>query len=98
VLSISSFGDHFYCPVLALKVANGARDVTAPTTSVVVLDLIVGENWLVTVAEESSVFLTIRARYRGENHIGRLSAGTLAASLLDWHLTEYLGALQVFEG
>lgn len=52
--------------------------------------MIVGTRWLITVHREQVRYLSdFRAQDKGETDIGKLSPALLAASLLDWHLTQY---------
>lgn len=54
------------------------------------LGMIVGTRWLITVHREPVRYLSdFRAQDKGETDIGKLSPALLAASLLDWHLTQY---------
>jgi Mg2+ and Co2+ transporter CorA len=73
-----------------------SRDLGIPKK--VRLDFVVGDNWLVTIADEELTFLReFRAQDRGETLIGALSSAALAASLLDWHLTRYLESFERLE-
>lgn len=97
--SLSNYGDYFHCSIVALRAVATKNGGGPIMPSSVRLDLVVGKNWLITVADEELVFLReFRDRDRGETLIGKLSSGTLAASLLDWHLGAYLAALETLEG
>jgi Mg2+ and Co2+ transporter CorA len=62
------------------------------------LDLLIGKNWLVTVADEEIAFLAeFREEDRGETLLGTLSSASLAAALLDAHLTRFLSGLEEVE-
>lgn len=62
------------------------------------LGFIVGARWLLTIHDTPIRYLQgFTAQDKGETAIGRLSPGELAASLLDWHLTEYLSEVAAIE-
>ncbi|TZG25760.1 magnesium transporter CorA family protein [Sphingomonas montanisoli] len=62
------------------------------------LGFVVGKRWLVTVHTEPVEFLQgFRKQDKGETRIGSLSPSLLVASLLDWHLSEFLHAVSVIE-
>jgi hypothetical protein len=50
----------------------------------------IGEKWLLTLHDQPAEFLdNFREQDRAESKVGLLTPSTLAASLLDWMLTEY---------
>ena len=54
------------------------------------LGFIVGDRWLLTIHAAPVAYLNaFTAQDKGETAIGKLSPALLAASLLDWHLTQY---------
>jgi magnesium transporter len=62
------------------------------------LGFVVGKRWLVTIHRREIDFLRgFRAQDKGETRIGSLSPSLLVASLLDWHLSEFLHAVAVIE-
>lgn len=62
------------------------------------LGMIVGKKWLITVHREPVRYLSdFRAQDKGETEIGKLSPALLAASLLDWHLTQYFEEVSKIE-
>lgn len=62
------------------------------------LDFIVGARWILTVHGGHIHFLrAFRAQDKAETMIGALSAPSLAASLLDWHLEGYFEAVAHIE-
>lgn len=62
------------------------------------LGFVVGKRWLVTLRRCEIDFLRgFRAQDKGETRIGSLSPSLLVASLLDWHLSEFLHAVSVIE-
>jgi magnesium transporter len=84
--------------VIALNPSDEVKGNGPPLPTGQHLDLVIGKNWLVTAEEEElQFFREFRERDRGETVIGGLTSGTLAASLLDWHLTTYLTALEELE-
>jgi len=97
--SPADFDDHFRFAVVALGADAPKRshdELKIPEK--IRLDFVVGENWLVTIAEQELAFLNdFRTQDRGETLIGALSSAALAASLLDWHLTRYLESFERLE-
>jgi magnesium transporter len=62
------------------------------------LAMIVGDRWLVTIhAAPIAYLIAFTAQDKGETVIGKLSPSLLAASLLDWHLTEYFAEVADIE-
>jgi magnesium transporter len=97
LLILNNYGDHFHCSVIALNPSEAKKENGPPLPTGVHLDLVIGTDWLVTAQEELKFLHEFRERDRGETVIGALNSGTLAASLLDWHLTAYLTALEELE-
>ncbi len=98
-LALNNYGSYFHCDVIALgdQEQNGKANAPKPPKTTR-LDFVVGPNWLVTVADaELSFLVEFRDQDRGESLIGVLSSASLAASLLDWHLTKYLAGLEALE-
>jgi Mg2+ and Co2+ transporter CorA len=97
-LTLSNYEDYFHLDVLAIPdhPAKDADRLEPP--KIVRLDVIAGENWLLTVTPEKVDFLDdFTEQYRGETTIGGLSSPAFAAAVLDWHLSEYLDALEAVE-
>ena len=62
------------------------------------LGFIVGKRWLLTVHAAPIEYLTaFTAQDKGETAIGKLGPALLAASLLDWHLTQYFAEVAAIE-
>lgn len=62
------------------------------------LYFLIAEHWLITIRDGEVPFLVdFRDKDRGETEIGALSPAVLAASLLDWHLDAYFGAISRIE-
>jgi magnesium transporter len=54
----------------------------------------IGEKWLLTLHDQPAEFLdNFREQDRAESKVGLLTPSTLAASLLDWMLTEYYSSV-----
>jgi Mg2+ and Co2+ transporter CorA len=95
---LNNYGEYFHCTVIS------AGDDEATETSLpfsfrgIRLDFLVGREWLVTIADEELPFLTeFQKQDRSDTLIGVLSSASLAASLLDWHLTTFLARLERLE-
>jgi magnesium transporter len=62
------------------------------------LGFVVSARWVLTIHAEPVEYLTaFKAQDKGETKIGKLSPALLAASLLDWHLTQYFGEVADIE-
>lgn len=96
---LNRHGEYFHAAFRAIADRQQGRESEAPPDlEVVRLDLLIGKNWLVTVADEEIAFLTdFREEDRGETLLGALSSASLAAALLDLHLTRFLSALEEVE-
>lgn len=83
------------------KAANASNDLSNTVEADVPhaqLGFVVGQRWLATVHGKPIEFLRgFRAQDKGETRIGSLSPSLLVASLLDWHLSEFLHAVSVIE-
>lgn len=93
-------GEYFHCALWAIADREPAerRDAPPPALEGVRLDLLIGRNWLITVADHEIAFLSeFREEDRGETLLGALSSASLAAALLDTHLTRFLSALEEVE-
>lgn len=63
------------------------------------LDFLAGDGYVVTVHAEPVGFLDEYAReVHGTADLGRISAASFLAALLDWHLTTYFRVLELVEG
>jgi Mg2+ and Co2+ transporter CorA len=98
---LNRHGEYFHCALWAIadREPPGDRPAEPPELKAVRLDLLIGKNWLVTAADEEIAFLAdFRDEDRGETLLGVLSSASLAAALLDLHLTRFLSALEEVEG
>ncbi len=96
--SLDNYGDYFHFDVPA--VTRGAGDAKRLPRSAgrARLDFVVAPQWLITVHSAELDFLRqFREQDKGETLIGALTGPQVAASLLDWHLDAYLGALEDVE-
>lgn len=87
---VDNFGSYyqFHVPVASSEGAEADRR----------LDLVIGQNWLLTVRDGELDFLkAFRGQDKAETVIGGLSAHALAASLLDWHLETYFAEASAVE-
>ena len=97
-LALNNYEDYFHLDVLAIPrhPSKDSGHLKPPKTAR--LDIISGENWILTVTPEKFDFLEdFTAQFRGETSIGSLSSAAFAAAILDWHLTEFLEALEAVE-
>ena len=70
------------------------RGATARHTPDEILTFFVGEKWLMTLHDRPVEFLQkFRDQDKEESKVGLLSPSSLAASLLDWMLTEYYASV-----
>ena len=99
VPALHNYGKYFQCDVIALADRESGSPGGPPRPPKTLrLDFLVGSNWLVTIAGAELAFLReFRDQDRGETLIGGLSSASLAAALLDWHLTRYLAGLEELE-
>jgi Mg2+ and Co2+ transporter CorA len=92
---LDNYGEYFQFDVLGLANGherNGERALTKRQP--VHLGFLVGSQWIITVHDGELPFLQgFRDQDKGETLTGALSPATLAASLLDWHLTTYFDAV-----
>jgi len=95
---LNNYGDHFHCSVVSPNIQDTTETRLPRSPETVRFDLLVGETWLLTVADKELDFLTeFRKQDRSETLIGVLSPASLAASLLDWHLTAFFVSLERLE-
>jgi magnesium transporter len=95
---LNNYGDHFHCSVVSPNIQDATETRLPRSPETVRFDLLVSETWLLTVAEKELDFLTeFRKQDRSETLIGILSPASLAASLLDWHLTAFFMGLERLE-
>ena len=89
---LQNFGDYFHAKAVAVRHGENL------TFDGIVIGLLVGKNFVVTVRQESVECLEqLRERERGDTDLGILTAESFAASLLDWHLSTYFEAVSAFE-
>ena len=85
-------GDFFWLRVVGVEQTQGL------SYSGGVLNVIASANLVLTCHSGPISFLDgIRAREAGETDLGRLSAASFTASILDWHLATYFDAAAKFE-
>ena len=100
---LQNFGDHIQ---IAVETAPAIVDVEAfaikggsPTKPHMRLDLVIGEEWLLTIHDGEIEFIrAFRAQDRAETTIGSLTTHDFAASLLDLHLEAYFQEVARIEG
>lgn len=81
--------------VTALAVSDEERD---PAREVVVIDCLIGANWVLTVHErEIAVIEDFRGRAEGGSELGALGAPSFLATLLEWVVTSYARAFTEIE-
>ena len=96
--TLDNYGDYFHCDVPAVMRQPKAQGGLPRTAAPARLDFIVAPQWLITVHAAAIDFLQqFRDQDKGETMIGALTGPQVAASLLDWHLEAYLGALEDVE-
>lgn len=77
---------------------SSARLSKNKDSEIVMIDYIVGKNFVVTVHEgEIEYFEEFRKRERGETEIGKLDAESFLATLLDLHIVSYFRAMEEIE-
>jgi len=95
--TLKNYGEYFHLDVPTIDQEEN-KDKKLETPKALRLDFLVSEQWLVTVHQKDVPFLTeFREQDRGETLIGNLSPASLVASLLDWHLSGYLAAIERLE-
>ena len=96
--ALSNYGDYVQFDVPAIANQHESKSGPPKVPHTLKLDFIIAKQWLVTVHDEEVSFLTqFREQDRGETLIGNLTPASLAASLLDWHLSSYLIAVERLE-
>lgn len=97
-IALNNYGDYFELDVVTIPGHPAIAGNKSPNLTKAKLHFIVGRLWLITVHTEEIAFLSeFREQDRGETLIGALSPASLTASLLDWHLSAYLGVMESFE-
>ena len=94
---VENYGDYFHLPLLAiLPLKTDAERLALPKT--VPFSMVVGKLWLLTMHDKELPYLVqFRDQDRADTLIGKLSSAALASSLLDWHLSTYLDAVERVE-
>lgn len=98
---LNRHGEYFHCALwsIADREPRGDGGAAPPDIETVRLDMIIGKNWLITVEDQDIAFLSeFREQDRGTTLIGALSSASMAAALLDLHLTRFLAGLEEVEG
>jgi len=95
---LKNFGEYVQFDVVAIASDSGTGgSPKQPETTR--LDFLFSKQWLLTVQDQELGFVEqFRAKDRGETLIGNLSPASLAAALLDSHLTAFLASVETFEG
>ncbi len=95
---LANYGDYVHFDVAAIEPREGAATGAVKPNRSIRLDMAMGQGWLLSVHDKPIGFLdAFRDQDRGETRIGGLTPASLAAALLDWHLTAYLSALEDVE-
>jgi len=96
--ALANHADYFHCDLLAVlphAEPNGRLPRAAKAAR---LDFVVAPQWLITLHADDLPFLRdFRDQDKAETLIGGLTGPQVAASLLDWHLEAFLGALEDVE-
>ncbi|HUR98888.1 MAG TPA: CorA family divalent cation transporter [Pyrinomonadaceae bacterium] len=89
---IENYGHFFRFSISSVRIEKGKSPM------IVMIDYIVGKNFVVTVHEgEIEYFEEFRKREKGETEIGRLDAESFLATLLDLHIVSYFHAMEEIE-
>ncbi|HET9496666.1 MAG TPA: CorA family divalent cation transporter [Chloroflexia bacterium] len=88
---LRNYGEYFHLQVIGVA---RTKDKDEP----VHLDMVAGENFVVTVQQEDLKLLDdFNEQVRGDTKIGRLGSADFVAALLDLHLDSYYHSLNVME-
>jgi magnesium transporter len=86
------YGEYFQIYAIALEQEKKNEYKPVP------LDLFCGANYVVTVHPEGIEFLDdFKDQIKGDTKMGMLTAESLVASLLEWHITSYFRVLEKLE-
>jgi magnesium transporter len=86
------YGDYFQVYAIALEQEKKKHYEPVP------LDLFCGQNYVVTAHPEDIEFLEdFKNQIKGDTKLGMLTAESLVASLLEWHITSYFRVLEKLE-
>jgi magnesium transporter len=86
------YSDYFQLYAIAVKQEKKLRYEPVP------LDLFCGPNYVVTIHPEGIEFLEdFRNQIKGDTEMGKLTAESLVAALLEWHITSYFRVLERLE-
>jgi magnesium/cobalt transport protein CorA len=89
---LTIYGDYFHVYAVAV------RQEKKPEYDAVPLDLICGRNYVITLHPKEVEFLEdFRSQIQGDTELGRLTAESLVATLLEWHINSYFRALEKLE-
>jgi len=90
--ALHNCGESFWLRVVAVD------DIKLAQFSGSALSIVAGRNVVLTLHKKPIAFIhELRARESGETELGRLSAASFTASLLDWLLSTYFDAVAQFE-
>ncbi len=83
---------YFHIYAIAVKQKERSKYESVP------LDLFCGTNYVISVHPEEIEFLEdFRSQIKGDTELGRLTAESLVATLLEWHITSYFRAIEKLE-
>jgi magnesium transporter len=83
--------DYFHIYAIAVKPEKNKYEP-------VPLDLFCGSNYVITIHPEEIEFLEdFRSQVEGDTELGKLTAESLVATLLEWHIGSYFRALEKLE-
>jgi magnesium transporter len=86
------YGEYFQVYAVALEQEKKSKYKPVP------LDLFCGPNYVITVHPEDIEFLEdFKDQIKGDTKLGMLTAESLVASLLEWHITSYFRVLEKLE-
>lgn len=90
--SVENYSDCFHVQAVAVEHEGGLK------FNGTVIGIVAGANYVLSVHHKPVPFIAeLRNRERGESELGALSAESFTASLLDWQLSTYFGAVSDFE-
>jgi magnesium/cobalt transport protein CorA len=89
---IENYDNFFRFSISSVRLEKGE------SPGIVMIDYLVGENFIVTVHEgDIEYFEEFRKREKGETEIGKLNAESFLATLLDLHIVSYFHAMEEIE-
>jgi magnesium transporter len=86
------YSDYFHIYAIALEQEKKSKYEPVP------LDMFCGANYVVTVHPDDIEFLEdFKNQIKGDTKMGMITAESLVASLLEWHITSYFRVLEKLE-